>query len=754
MNGIWEYLNYPLMHALGWTILHSLWQGAVAGIVFGFLRLFLRKHSAPARYAAGCVALCSLIILAAGTLVHEARTMSADTQVQQAAPVPAFDSLFAGVGDARVASAGSSPTQFIHEASDFLGQATPALTVFWLVGVSWFALRLGQGAWHVRTIRTCENEAVDSGLMGLLADLCCRLEISRPVQLLKSKLVQVPTVIGWLRPVVLLPASSLSGLTPGQLEAILVHELAHVRRLDYLVNGFQCALETLMFYHPVVWWISRVVREEREHCCDDLVLRVCGNRLEYARALTTLEVSRVDVPDLAFAASGGSLVNRVRRLLGLPPKDAPSATRQFAGLALVATGLVVLAIGLVELTGEPRYQGVTRIKVERDAPDGQFSDRRMSGGYDPYFIQTEFESIRSERVLGRVIKNLDLNVVWGKKYNHNQPLKTPEIIGLLKSKIGLRPIPNTSYVEIQVSSEDPKEAAQLANEVASAYQAYRKEERSNLSSDGLDALNKKLEEQEDKIATQAKAVDDLRVSLSVPDAIANADAPAMLLTAGNLQKLETLRIEKESQFAGEENLLRSLTNLDRGKLEQAILTTTPDTFFSALLEQRSYAEQRLVVLKKDYGPSHPEYTKVNEQIDDLNKKIASRLDGIMMGLAKRVESLKTGLDLLVAQVENAKTRDVSTAAKTRPYFEAKRKLEAVQRYSQLLQMRFASENIESSLPKSSMVQIMDPAHSPDHPSFPNRGRALGSMGFGLLLAISGLMVTFSRPSAKANPAPA
>src|SRR5206468_7510728 len=115
--------------------------------------------------------------------------------------------------------------------------------------------------------------------------------------LVKSGLVQVPIVIGCLRPVILLPAGTLSGLTPAQLEAILAHELAHVRRHDYLVNAAQCVLETLMFYHPVVWWISHCIREEREHCCDDLVVQVCGDRLAYAKALASLEGSRIGLRD-------------------------------------------------------------------------------------------------------------------------------------------------------------------------------------------------------------------------------------------------------------------------------------------------------------------------------------------------------------------------------------------------------------------------------------------------------------------------
>ena len=159
-------------------------------------------------------------------------------------------------------------------------RGSPRLLVSgWLLGVVFFSARLTRSCWWVRSIRTRDNEPVEAAWLETLDDLRRRLGVSRPVRLLKSALVEVPTVIGWFRPVILLPAATLSGLTPGQLEAILAHELAHVRRLDYLVNAFQCLVETLMFYHPVAWWISRCIREERENCCDDLVIEVCGDRL-------------------------------------------------------------------------------------------------------------------------------------------------------------------------------------------------------------------------------------------------------------------------------------------------------------------------------------------------------------------------------------------------------------------------------------------------------------------------------------------
>jgi hypothetical protein len=158
------------------------------------------------------------------------------------------------------------------------------------------------------------------------------------VTLLKSALVEVPTVLGWLQPVILLPAAALTGLNPDQLKAILAHELAHIRRWDYLANIAQTVVEILGFYHPAVWWVSSRIRIERENCCDDLAVQVCGNSLQYAKALTSMEEIRHNRTDLAMAASGGSLMARIARLLGRPTVD----DRRFAWLpGLIALLLVV-----------------------------------------------------------------------------------------------------------------------------------------------------------------------------------------------------------------------------------------------------------------------------------------------------------------------------------------------------------------------------------------------------------------------------
>ena len=383
--------------------------------------------------------------------------------------------------------------------------------------------------------------------------------------------------------------------------------------------------------------------------------------------------------------------------------------------------LVVITATLVTFILPETYSSKCRIKVERDQTDIPFSsDPRIGGQYDPYFIQTEFETIQSERVLSNVVASLNLREVWGKKFADGKVLKTDEAIGLLKGKIDLRPVRNTSYIEIIVSSEKPDEAADLANAIAKAYQAYRKDVRKGLTSGGIEALKEQMAEQEKKIGVAQSNVDYLRETLQVPDSIAWGEAPSMLMTAETLRKLESLRIENDSQYVKEQTLCDKLGQLPREKLEQVLPTAANDSLLSSLLEQRSFAEQKLVQLRKDYGPAHPEFSKTTDLIEDLNKKITSRVDGIMLALNERVESQKKSLEKLVAEVDKAKTNDISTASRVSPYFEAKRKRDELQRFMQLLTMKDATENIENRLPKTTMVEIMDDARPGVRPVKPNK----------------------------------
>ncbi|MCY2924803.1 MAG: capsular biosynthesis protein, partial [Planctomycetota bacterium] len=292
--------------------------------------------------------------------------------------------------------------------------------------------------------------------------------------------------------------------------------------------------------------------------------------------------------------------------------------------------------------------------------------------------------ITSEVILGKVIEDLDLNKEWGKKYANGERLKTSEAISLLKQRIDLRPVRNTSIIEIRVYSEKADEASKIANAVAEAYRTHRLDQRKLLSTGGITVLETRFAEQEAKVKAAQAKVDDLRVTLNISDSAASGDGPAPLMSADTVRKLESLRIESKAEYDRQSTLLEKLKTLGKDfgpeGLAEAIPTAAADSGLSSLLEQLAVVEQKLVTLEKEYGPEHAEVLKCKAAAEDLLTKIKKRVNGIMLGLDARVASMKSSLDNFVSEVAQATTNDVAQASRTRPYFEAKRALEELQRF--------------------------------------------------------------------------
>jgi beta-lactamase regulating signal transducer with metallopeptidase domain len=235
--------------------------------------------------------------------------------------------------------------------------ALPWIAHLWMACVAVLAFRLA-GGWLVsRRLKSVGLSSCPALWMRTLDDLRLKAGISRQVRFSISALVQVPTVIGWLHPFILVPASVFTGLTPGQLRALLLHELAHIRRHDYLINVLQTVTETLLFYHPAVWWVSNRIRTEREHACDDVAVSICGDSLVYAHALTIVEEMRQEgrAPAFSMAADGGSLVRRIRRLVS--PGVYQRESRSLASITLCAVVALTFVAGLLSLA---KADGLTR----------------------------------------------------------------------------------------------------------------------------------------------------------------------------------------------------------------------------------------------------------------------------------------------------------------------------------------------------------------------------------------------------------
>lgn len=367
MNGLATFLSAEFLQAewlvrAGWTLVHSVWQITLLTIVFAAVVALLRRRSPQTRYIIGCVTLLAMLtlpmvtfLLLGGNATDPAVSRAIHLPSLAMSPVEAGESSAAndepeesnaGYNDATVETFDGVPRTFsamlaLERVWDitrsYLRPYLPWATVFWLVGVFVLSLRPVLGWLHVRRLQryclTPLSETLEQVANRLLRRLC----VKGTVRFAQSSLIDTPMVVGSLRPLVLLPVSAITGLSTSQIEMILAHELAHVRRHDYLANVAQTVVEAMLFYHPGMWWVSARVREEREHCCDDIALFACGDRAEYARTLLRLEEHRADRHTLALGATGGSLVGRVRRILDAPRRSDVSQARGtwLSGLAVL-----------------------------------------------------------------------------------------------------------------------------------------------------------------------------------------------------------------------------------------------------------------------------------------------------------------------------------------------------------------------------------------------------------------------------------
>jgi beta-lactamase regulating signal transducer with metallopeptidase domain len=381
MTAAW--LTPGAVQTLGWTLVHFVWEGAALALLLYVFFAFTR--TARVRYAAGVITFALMAAAPIATFTFLENTAKPVTDVSSAHQVIASLQVAAKLALDNSVGTVHAPLPSI----DWLS----CLVWGWFGGVMVFGLRALGGWLLLERLHSKKSEPLGASLAKRCLELQDRLGLKRMVHYFHSHLVDAPAVMGWFRPVVLIPVTALTGLSPEQLEAVIVHELAHIKRLDCFVNLFQIAVETVLFYHPAVWWVSRSIRTERENCCDDIAVSLCGNPGEYARALTVMEGWRA-TPALVLAANSGPLRSRVGRLLG-----AEVITRSIPRGGLAAVGLLCAAGALfATTTGNRVFTGIS----ESDAPESQLLPDRPAAPAVPAIAYSFATSCRQAERAARV----------------------------------------------------------------------------------------------------------------------------------------------------------------------------------------------------------------------------------------------------------------------------------------------------------------------------------------------------------------
>lgn len=742
MNSLALLWNDPVVHRLGWTLLHFVWQGALLAVAYAAVRAAWCGRRANARYLAGCLTLLLMAAAPVATFVHLAENPAplhlSNPPMPPAASWSPASPPAPNLSELRPAGPG------LETLVAAIQSALPWVVTGWAAGVILLTGRLAGGWLRLRRTRVRCGVALEDRLGARLRELQQRLRLSRPVRVMQSALVQVPTVLGWFRPVILLPAITLTGLTPVQLDLILAHELAHLRRADHWVNLFQLAVETLLFYHPAVWWVSRRVREDRELCCDELAVAVCGHPRAYAQALATLEELRQAPANLALAAADGSLLARIRRILGLPDDERGGDRLSAAGAALVVAGLGMFAAGaFLYATAERQYTATTRILLETPwtpttgDPLGQLQRTRL----DPL---NEMERIRSGSMLEAVVQRLDLVSRWYPGGNSTNLLQAGQAVSRLGKLLQLRRVGDSGVLELQVRSPDAREAADIANAVAEVYRNRRLAEFRDFAREGLVVLESELAAQSNRVSSLRQQVESLRARYGL-DAVREGHAgesgsPEEEMPGQIAEQLS--RLTEEKARAGHQ--LAQLQNLRQPGpatvvFYQAVLQLLPgEQILPGLLRELNTSDQLLAKLQQDFTAGHPEVRAARAVRDRVEDQIKERIQGITLALEAVLKTLEERRGYLLQRQAELQARVAEKTRHRRELEALQKEVEREERVYDALFLRVQQERIEAQKSGTPCVRVLDAARPDPIPRRTSQPLDVGLMAAGAFVSLSGL----------------
>jgi bla regulator protein blaR1 len=330
-----------IMRALSWTLFHSLWQGVLLSLMAGCIMLLTKKANPLLRYNLLAGALVLFVTGVAATFITQ---LIHETETVQVSITPASQiNIVQSSADIVTAKAKLSVTA---KAIDFLNVNANWIVLIWLLIIVYKFIRLSSGLYSIYQLKRKEVSSAGEYWNNRITELCRQLQVNKKVQLLQSHIIGIPAVIGYFKPVILFPAAMLTSMSLSEVEAVLIHELGHIRRKDFLVNMLQNITEIIFFFNPAILWVSSLIKTERENCCDDIAVTYTANKQDYIKALITFQqFSLPATQQLATAFSGekNHLLNRVKRIIYNNNKTLNNMEKKFLSAGIILVSICLFA---------------------------------------------------------------------------------------------------------------------------------------------------------------------------------------------------------------------------------------------------------------------------------------------------------------------------------------------------------------------------------------------------------------------------
>ncbi|MCD4683532.1 MAG: M48 family metalloprotease [Bacteroidales bacterium] len=488
MNFVENMVNQDIFYALGWTLIHSIWQIAIIGLLLK-LSLFLFKSKSPElRYWVSISAIILVVIISVKTFTN----YFPDNSINGNSAVSS--ELISLSGSSNEAFSNNYDAYEVRENLFFqnltlwIGQNIIYIVGIWMLGIILFSIRLAGSFLFVQRIKNRTNFPMEKKWNEYLISIKQKLNIFRRVQLMESVITNIPMVIGHFKPVILLPLGLISSLPCEQVEAIITHELAHIKRKDFLLNIFKSMLEVVFFYHPVFWWISSMADDERENCCDDLTLSVCNETDSLQKALLNLQNLNNNTNKLAAALyqNNYQLLKRIKRMKtkNLPKGCLRQNNHGFKGILAV---LFILAAGIIVFMGTsafspkhsdipnndqifgiiaPTVTEITREPVDKHTPETVIEIVPENVIPNPSLVEQKPDTVKKESSSGNVQLEIDENGNLIKVTKNGEELKEEEKEKYEKMVSGIKAMKEEEYElqKVQEELEKTKEVLKAAQE--------------------------------------------------------------------------------------------------------------------------------------------------------------------------------------------------------------------------------------------------------------------------------------------------
>ncbi len=572
------------------------------------------------------------------------------------------------------------PHSSTAQRSRWLWSCAPYL---WLAGaLGYFAAVLLQHHKLARWIKR-QEPLRDPRVLAVLAGARAALGLRCPIRIVAMSRPSAPAIFGLFRPRLLLPRVMLEQFGTDELRLIFLHELAHVKRRDVLLNWLLIVVRSLHWFNPAVWLALRRLRAERELVCDALVMArlAAGERQAYGGALLKV-VEHVAGPLLHPALlpifhHRSEIHRRITMITQFKPTP---------WFVTMAAAILVLALGGFTFTrAAEKRNGSTASPA---SPADRAAPLRPGDWVTVNFYDssgTRFPEYKARiQENGTLVLPLNATVSAAGKTLEQLEEDIPKAYGPERVRWTA-----SCKKELPAKARDESGSKPLSDADAQARRA--------LQAKSLKVLEAHLEELNKQVQAEQKRLDALRTELGIPSHIAEGNGSTVSQDAEVLRQLELLRIQAMAEYRRINSLQQHLAELNRNELKRAVATACPDPQLEALMKQQAIAEQKLADLVESYAPQHPEVKRVTRVLAQIGKQVEDRVDGILAGLKAKAESEQARLDAITKSLKAAKASDLDAPTRYRPYFQAKRDLETLLTARERLKLRILQETIDQDL---------------------------------------------------------